>query len=122
MAQELKKVTVFEEDSGLGHITMNTTEELKAGGFQPEYAGKMNFYLNILDTYVKEKSENASIGIILCANRDKFEVEFALHGIDKPVGVAEYQSTNKLPKSLAGKLPNAKKLKREIMKELKGTI
>ena len=95
--------------------------ELKAVAFQPEFAGKMNFYLNLLDTYVKEKDENPSIGIILCADRDKFEVEFALRGIDKPVGVAEYRLTTKLPKALAGKIPDAKKLKQEIMKELKGT-
>lgn len=94
--------------------------ELKAVAFQPEFAGKMNFYLNLLDTYVKEKDENPSIGIILCADRDKFEVEFALRGIDKPVGVAEYRLTTKLPKALAGKIPDAKKLKQEIMKELEG--
>ena len=94
--------------------------ELKAVAFQPEFAGKMNFYLNLLDTYVKEKDEHPSIGIILCANRDKFEVEFALRGIDKPVGVAEYRLTTKLPKVLVGKIPDAKKLKQEIMKELKG--
>lgn len=93
--------------------------ELKAVAFQPEFAGKMNFYLNLLDTYVKEKDENPSIGIILCADRDKFEVEFALRGIDKPVGVAEYQLTTKLPKSLAGKIPDAKKLEQEIRRELK---
>ena len=95
--------------------------ELKAVAFQPEHAGKMNFYLNLLDTFVKEKDENPSIGIILCADRDKFEVEFALRGIDKPVGVAEYRLTTKLPKALTGKLPDAKQLKREIMKELKNT-
>lgn len=94
--------------------------ELKAVAFQPEFAGKMNFYLNLLDTYVREKDENPSIGIILCADRDKFEVEFALRGIDKPVGVAGYRLTTKLPKALAGKIPDAKKLKQEIMKELKG--
>lgn len=94
--------------------------ELKVVAFQPEFAGKMNFYLNLLDAYVKEKDENPSIGIILCADRDKFEVEFALRGIDKPVGVAEYRLTTKLPKALAGKIPDAKRLKLEIMKELKG--
>lgn len=94
--------------------------ELKAGTFQPEYAGKMNFYLNLLDTYIKEKGENPPIGIILCADRDKFEVEFSLRGIDKPVGVAEYRLTTKLPKSLAGKLPDAKEFERKIIKELKG--
>lgn len=93
--------------------------ELKAGKFQPEYAGKMNFYLNLLDDYVREKEENPSIGIILCADRDHLEVEYALRGIQKPMGVAEYRLTNKLPKTLAGKLPDVKKLKQKIIKELK---
>jgi predicted nuclease of restriction endonuclease-like (RecB) superfamily len=93
--------------------------ELKAGPFQPEYAGKMNFYLNLLDDYVREKDENPPIGIILCADRDRLEVEYALRGIQKPVGVAEYRLTTKLPKELTGKLPDPKKLKQEILKELK---
>jgi predicted nuclease of restriction endonuclease-like (RecB) superfamily len=49
--------------------------ELKAGRFKPEYAGKINFYLNLLDDYVREEGENPSIGIILCSERDHFEVE-----------------------------------------------
>lgn len=93
--------------------------ELKAGKFQPEYAGKMNFYLNLLDDYVREVGENPSIGIILCADRDHLEVEYALRGIQKPMGVAEYRLTDKLPKTLADKLPDVKKLKQKIIKELK---
>ncbi|MBI3540764.1 MAG: DUF1016 domain-containing protein [Deltaproteobacteria bacterium] len=93
--------------------------ELKVDKFEPEHAGKMNFYLNLLDDYVREEGENPSIGIILCAERDRFEVEYALRGIDKPVGVAGYQLTKTLPKTLAGKIPDAKKLKREIIRELK---
>lgn len=95
--------------------------ELKAGKFQPEYAGKMNFYLNLLDDYVREDVENPSIGIILCADRDNFEVEYALRGIEKPMGVAEYRLTNKLPKTLTDKLPDAKKLRQRIIKELKSS-
>ena len=56
--------------------------ELKAWKFKPEYAGKMNFYLNLLDDFVKEEHENPSIGIILCTERDSFEVEYALRGLD----------------------------------------
>jgi predicted nuclease of restriction endonuclease-like (RecB) superfamily len=93
--------------------------ELKTGKFKPEFAGKMNFYLNLLDDYVKEKDENPSIGIILCADRDHFEVEYALRGIQKPIGIAEYNLMNELPKQLAGKLPDARQLRIEIMKELK---
>ncbi|MFI3261513.1 MAG: PDDEXK nuclease domain-containing protein [Rikenellaceae bacterium] len=65
--------------------------ELKMGEFIPEYAGKMNMYLNLLDRLVKTADENPSIGIILCASKDNVDVEIALQGISKPIGVAEYQ-------------------------------
>jgi predicted nuclease of restriction endonuclease-like (RecB) superfamily len=94
--------------------------ELKSGSFFPEYAGKMNFYLNLLDDLVREPDENPSIGIILCADRNRVEVEYALRGIDKPVGVAEYTLTHDLPKELAGKLPDAKQIEAEILRELGG--
>jgi predicted nuclease of restriction endonuclease-like (RecB) superfamily len=92
--------------------------EIKAGHFKPEYAGKMNFYLNLLDDFVREPGENPSVGIILCSERDRFEVEYALRGIDKPVGVSQFQLTKELPKELQDKLPNAENLEKELMKEL----
>ncbi|WP_235333477.1 PDDEXK nuclease domain-containing protein [Bacteroides xylanisolvens] len=64
--------------------------ELKIGSFQPEYVGKMNFYLNLLDRQVKMPDENPSIGIILCADRNNVEVEVALQGSTAPIGVSEY--------------------------------
>ncbi|MCL2144612.1 MAG: PDDEXK nuclease domain-containing protein [Endomicrobia bacterium] len=82
--------------------------DLKIGNFKPEYAGKMNFYLGILDDKVKIKGENPSIGIILCADKDKVDVEIALRDINKPIGVADYKLY----------LPE-KKLKELISKELK---
>ena len=93
--------------------------ELKMGEFKPEYAGKMNFYLNLLDDYIREEDENPSIGIVLCAERDRLEVEYALRGIDKPVGVAEYRLTKELPSELKGKLPSVEEIKAEILKEMK---
>ncbi|MCU0285578.1 MAG: PDDEXK nuclease domain-containing protein [Acidobacteria bacterium] len=93
--------------------------ELKMGEFKPEYAGKMNFYLNILDDYIREDDENPSIGIILCAERDRLEVEYALRGIDKPVGVAEYRLTTELPDDLRDNLPSVENIKAEILKEMK---
>jgi len=93
--------------------------ELKTGKFEPEYAGKMDFYLNLLDEQVKLKDENPSIGIILCAAKDNIVVEYALRSTKKPVGVAEYYLTNKLPKYLAGKLPDANALRLPIREELK---
>lgn len=92
--------------------------ELKAGKFKPEYAGKMNFYLNLLNDFVRETDENPSIGIILCGDRNRLEVEYALKGIDKPVGVAEYTLTRRLPPELKDKLPDPKKLEKQIMQEL----
>ena len=74
--------------------------ELKTGAFQPEYAGKMNFYLNLLDDTVQEAGENPSIGIILYVDRDHFELEYALKGTSRPMGVAEYILTKELPNEL----------------------
>ena len=65
--------------------------ELKIGEFKPEYVGKMNFYLSLLDKLEKAPDENPSLGIILCAEKDHVEVEMALQDINKPIGVAEYQ-------------------------------
>ena len=65
--------------------------ELKIGKFKPEYAGKMNYYLSVLDRTERQKGENPSIGIILCAEKDNVEVELALEGVTKPIGVADYQ-------------------------------
>jgi predicted nuclease of restriction endonuclease-like (RecB) superfamily len=93
--------------------------ELKTGKFEPEYAGKMDFYLHLLDEQVKLKDENSPIGIILCADKDNIVVEYALRSVKKPVGVAEYYLTKKLPKELKGKLPDAESLKLPILQELK---
>ncbi len=65
--------------------------ELKMGSFKAEYVGKMNAYLSLLDKLEKGASENNSIGIILCADKDHLDVEIALQDIHKPIGVAEYQ-------------------------------
>ncbi|OGT40538.1 MAG: hypothetical protein A3E81_08225 [Gammaproteobacteria bacterium RIFCSPHIGHO2_12_FULL_36_30] len=92
--------------------------EIKTGAFKPEYAGKMNFYLNLLDDYVKEPHENQSIGIILCSERDHFEVEYALRDIHKPVGVSEFKLTKVLPKELTDMLPDPKELELHIRREL----
>ena len=78
----------------------------------------MNFYLSLLDDFVKEPDENPSIGIILCSEKDRFEVEYALRGIQKPVGVSEFKLTRTLPKELINKLPDAKFLEDELLKEM----
>ncbi len=84
--------------------------ELKVGAFKPEYAGKMDFYLNLLNEKERATDDNPSIGIILCADKDNLEVEFALKSKTNPIGVAEYQVQSTLPRELKGKLPTSEQL------------
>lgn len=79
--------------------------ELKIGDFQPEFVGKMQFYLTALDRQVRQEDENPSIGIILCKEKNRTIVEYALHDANKPIGVATYEITRTLPKELKGQLP-----------------
>ncbi len=90
--------------------------ELKVGKFKPEYAGKMNFYLNLLNDAVKMPHENPSIGIILCTDKDSFEVEYSLQNLTQPMGVSTYTINDKLPRELNNSLPS----KDELEQILKG--
>lgn len=90
--------------------------ELKVGKFKPEYAGKMNFYLNILNDKVKMPHENPGIGIILCTDKDGIEVEYALQNVVQPMGVSTYTVKEKLPDELKGFLPTSKEIKENIVK------
>ncbi len=84
--------------------------DLKVGPFEPEHAGKMDFYLNLLNDKERGPEDQASIGIILCAEKDDVEVEYALRSKANPIGVAAYELKSKLPGELKGKLPSAKQL------------
>lgn len=84
--------------------------DLKIGPFEPEHAGKMDFYLNLLNETERAPDDQPSIGIILCAEKDDIEVEFALKTKTNPIGVAEYQLQPKLPAEFRGRLPTAKQL------------
>lgn len=84
--------------------------DLKVGPFEPEFAGKMDFYLNLLNDRERAPEDRPSIGIILCAEKDDVEVEYALRAKRNPIGVAAYQLQSKLPADLKGKLPTAKQI------------
>lgn len=86
--------------------------EIKVGEFQPEFIGKMQFYLAVLNDQVRLEGENPSIGIILCKTKDKTVVEYALQDASKPIGVATYQITSNLPKELRGQLPAPEQISR----------
>ncbi|WP_225781236.1 YhcG family protein [Xenophilus sp. Marseille-Q4582] len=88
--------------------------ELKVGPFEPEYAGKMDFYLNLLNEKERAPDDAPSIGIILCAEKDSLEVEFALRSKTNPIGVAEYHLQPRLPHDLRGKLPSPRQLQQVV--------
>ena len=90
--------------------------ELKIGEFQPEFIGKMQFYLTALDRQVHEEGENPAIGIILCKEKNRTVVEYALADTGKPIGVSTYRMVKRLPKELKGQLPSPD----EIVKLLGG--
>lgn len=89
--------------------------ELKLGAFEPEFAGKMDFYLNLLNEKERAPDDNPSIGIILCAEKDDVVVEFSLKSKTNPIGVAQYELTDKLPREFKGKLPSEQELRRALL-------
>lgn len=97
--------------------------ELKVGPFEPEYAGKMDFYLNLLNDKERGPDDQPSIGVILCAEKDDIEVEYALRTKANPIGVATYELQSRLPAEMKGKLPSARQLRavvRSVLPEGKG--
>jgi predicted nuclease of restriction endonuclease-like (RecB) superfamily len=88
--------------------------ELKVGKFKPEYAGKMNFYLNILNDKIKMPHENPAIGIILCTDKTGIEVEYALQNINQAMGVSTYTIKETLPDELRNALPTKEELEEKI--------
>jgi len=94
--------------------------DLKVGPFEPEFAGKMDFYLNVLNDKERGPDDQPSIGIILCAEKDDVEVEYALRTKANPIGVAAYALQSKLPGELKGKLPTAKQLADIVRSEMEG--
>ena len=105
------KITVGNEDYFIDMLFYHTklhcyiVIELKNTKFKPEYAGKINFYLSAVDDIIKSDLDNPSIGIILCREKDKFSVEYALKDINKPIGVSSYEISKYMPKDIIDKLP-----------------
>lgn len=93
--------------------------ELKTGKFLPEYAGKMNFYLSVLDKQVKGEGDNPSIGLILCKDRNKLVVEYALKDVSKPIGVSEYRLLKDVPEELQDTVPSLEDIESRVMNKYK---
>ena len=94
------------------HIPLNcyVVIELKAVPFQPEFAGKLNFYVNAVDDIIKTPAQNPTIGLLICSNKDETEVQYAFNGITTPMGVASYDNVKRLQEQL----PSVEELKARI--------
>ena len=88
--------------------------ELKGGGFAPEHAGKLNFYLSAVDDLMRHPEDGATIGLLLCRDKNRVVAEYALRGLTQPVGVSEYELTASLPAELADGLPTVDELEAEL--------
>ncbi|MFT3980625.1 MAG: PDDEXK nuclease domain-containing protein [Ferruginibacter sp.] len=115
------RVTIDKEDFFIDllfyHIKLRAfiVVELKTGKFVPEYAGKLNFYLNIADEMLKHPTDNPSIGLLICKTKSSVVAEYSLKGLKKPIGVTEYQLTHSLPASFKENLPSPEELE-NVMK------
>ncbi len=96
------------------HIPLNCyiVVELKAVPFQPEFAGKLNFYVNAVDDLIKTPSQNPTIGLLICSNKDETEVQYAFKGVQTPMGVASYNNVQ--IKQIQEQLPSIEELKKRI--------
>jgi predicted nuclease of restriction endonuclease-like (RecB) superfamily len=92
--------------------------ELKTGDFEPEYAGKLNFYLSAVDDMLKTDEDNPSIGILLCKTKDNIIAEYSLKDMTKPIGVSEYKILNKVPKQYKKALPSVEDIKKRILLDM----
>ena len=93
--------------------------ELKATGFKPEYAGKLNFYLSAVDSTLKTKDDNSTIGILLCKEKNKIEAEYSLKGISQPIGIAEYKLNKAIPKNIKSELPTIEEIELATTKAIR---
>lgn len=91
--------------------------ELKIGEFKPEYAGKLNFYINAVNEQVRDEHHKPTIGVLLCRTPNDTVIKYSLAGIDQPMGVADYHLAKALPKEIKGEMPTVAELEAEIEKE-----
>lgn len=117
---EQYKITVSEKEYFIDllfyHLKLKCyiVVELKAREFEPTDAGQLNFYLSAIDDLVKDKTDNATIGLLLCKSKDNFTAEYALRNISSPIGVSEYKLLEDIPEYLQSQLPKAEEIELHI--------
>jgi len=115
-----QKLTIGEQDFYIDllfyHVKLHcyVVIELKVVDFEPEFAGKLNFYISAVDGEIRGENDNPTIGILICKSKNSTIVEYALKDINKPIGVSEYQISNVLPKELKSSLPTIEEIEAEL--------
>ena len=89
--------------------------ELKNVEFEPEHAGKLNFYIKAVDEHFKNDADNPTIGLLICKSKNKMIAEYSLSDISKPIGISEYQLVKSLPENLKPSLPSIEELENELL-------
>ena len=88
--------------------------ELKATPFKPEYAGQLNFYINVVDDKLRGEHDNKTIGLLLCKGKDEVVAQYALSGYDQPIGISDYQLSKAIPENLKSALPSIEVVEEEL--------
>ena len=88
--------------------------ELKATPFKPEYAGQLNFYINVVDDKLRGENDNKTIGLLLCKGKDKIVAQYALTGYEQPIGISDYQLSKAVPENLKSALPSIEQVEEEL--------
>ena len=88
--------------------------ELKATPFNPEYAGQLNFYINVVDDKLRGENDNKTIGLLLCKGKDEVVAQYALTGYDQPIGISDYQLSKAIPENLKSALPSIEEVEEEL--------
>lgn len=101
------------------HLHCFVIFELKIGDFKPEFAGKLNFYVNTVNEQIKGKTDNPTIGVLLCKTPNDTVIRFTLKGISTPLGVADYKLAQSLPQKLKSQMPTVKELEEALDVDLR---
>ena len=91
--------------------------ELKTTHFQPEYTGKLSFYLSAVDSLLRHPQDNPTVGLIICKDKNSIVAEYALKGISNPIGISEYELTKVFPEHFKGSLPTIQEIEDELQDE-----
>jgi predicted nuclease of restriction endonuclease-like (RecB) superfamily len=92
--------------------------ELKSGEFEPEHAGKLNFYVTSVDKQLRDENDNATVGLIICKTKDDIIAEYSLTDLHKPLGISSYELRKILPDNFKSSLPSIEEIENELNKNL----